>query len=53
MEDLALLDKNEFMQKKMMDNIWLSKNHQDNEKKFKTFQDGDLMLWLPKDLKIK
>jgi hypothetical protein len=36
-----------------MDNIWSSKTHQDNEKKFKTFQDGDLMLWLPKDPKIK
>jgi len=48
MEDLAWLDKTDFLQKKLMDNIWLLKNHQDNEKKFKTFQDGDLMLWLPK-----
>jgi hypothetical protein len=53
MEDLALLDKNDFLQKTLMDNIWLSKNHQDNEKKIKIFKDGNLMLWLHEDPKIK
>ncbi len=53
MEDLELLDKNDFFAKTLMDNIWLLKNHQNNEKKLKAFKDGDLMFWLPKDPKIK
>jgi len=39
---------------KKIDYIHILKKHQkDDEKHLKKFEDGDLVLWLPTDLKIK
>jgi hypothetical protein len=51
---LVLLDEKWFIDGKMMNCIWMLKKHQQNDDKhLKFLKEGDLVLWLPKDLKIK
>jgi hypothetical protein len=54
MEDLVMLDEKEIIVGKNIDYIQLIKKHQKDDEIFlKRFKDGDLVLWLPKDPKIK
>jgi hypothetical protein len=51
MEDLILFDEKMIMAR---DYIYIFQKHQrDDEKHLKVFEDGDLVLWFPKDPKIK
>ncbi len=54
MEDLILLDEKRIIATKNIDYIQiLRKNQRDDEKHLKKFEDGDLVLWLLKDPRIK
>jgi len=54
MEDLVIFDEKRIMVGENIDHIQiLWKHKRDDEKHLKVFEDGDLVLWLPKDPKIK
>jgi hypothetical protein len=54
MEDLVLFNEKKIVVGKNIDYIQIFRKHQrDDEKHLKIFGDGDLVLWLPKDPKIK
>jgi hypothetical protein len=54
MEDLILLHEKKIKAWNFFDYIQILKKHQkDDEKHLKKFEDGNLVLWLPMDLKIK
>jgi hypothetical protein len=54
MENLVMLDEKKVIIGKNINYIHIFRKYQrDDEKHLKKFEDGDLMLWLPKDLKIK
>jgi hypothetical protein len=53
-EDLILFDEKKIIVGKNIDYIQILRKHQkDDEKHLKKFENGDLVLWLPKDPKIK
>jgi hypothetical protein len=53
-EDLILLDGKRIIARENIDYIQILRKHQrDDEKHLNKFEDGDLVLWLPKDPKIK
>jgi hypothetical protein len=54
MENLVLFDEKNIIVGKNIEYIQILRKHQIYDKKhLKTFKDGDLVLWLPKDPKIK
>jgi ABC-type molybdate transport system substrate-binding protein len=54
MEDLILLAKKRIIARENINYIQTLRKHQrNNEKWLKIFEDGDMVLWLPKDPKIK
>jgi hypothetical protein len=54
MEDLILLDGKRIIARENIDYIQILRKHQrDDEKNLNKFEDGDLVLWLPQDPKIK
>jgi hypothetical protein len=54
MEDLVLFDEKNIIVGENINCIQILRRHQrDDQKHLKNFEDGDLMLWLPKDPKIK
>jgi hypothetical protein len=54
MEDLVIFDEKIIIIGENIDFIQLIKKHKkDDEKHLKRFEDGDLMMWLLKDPKIK
>jgi hypothetical protein len=54
MEDLVLLDDKRIIVEENINYIQTLRKHQrDDEKWLKIFEDGDKVLWFPKDPKIK
>ncbi len=54
MENLVLLDEKRIRVRKNIDYIQILRKHKKyDEKHLKKFKDGDFVLWLPKDSKIK
>ncbi len=54
MEDLVLLDEKKIVARENINYIQILRKHQrDDEKHLKKFEDGDLVLWLLEDPKIK
>jgi hypothetical protein len=54
MEDLVMLDEKTIITRENIDYIQIIRKHQKDDEIFlKRFEDGDLVLWLPKDPKIE
>jgi hypothetical protein len=54
MDDLVHIDEKHWQVEENMNHIYLLKKYQQHDKnKMKSFEEGELILWLPKATKIK